>query len=246
MAEDNYKYLLDKTIETQKSTSKKLVRNLLLQLASIVLAFGLSNNLLEIQILAMDYLKIRDTQIILILLPVLLLYLFIEFGFLVSLFISCVKTKQILSKKLFEDCDGEVHFDENKIKFVKASMKGTSLFEPMAYDFPKDKTIFPLNFASVSIAFLLMYLNNFFTLYIANDHLCKSDYSLIYGIYIAIAIPFYLSFGYTHKNNKLIWYSMCLAIIALVVSSIIISDSHERLLDYLPDIVIKDPEIHCN
>jgi hypothetical protein len=202
---DNYQFLLDKTIETQSDTSKRLAKNTIFQGIAILLAIVISFNLIEVQPIIKEYLKIENSKFILLLLPFYLTYLFVEFGYLLSLYIGCGQTKTILTRKLIDDCKTEIDFTEVETGIINTTFKTFNFFEPMANPFIKNISYSFINYFPTIFAILLIAFNHYSILYITNELITnKYIFLLISLLFLGIIITFYLHFAAEHKGRNTI------------------------------------------
>lgn len=199
---NNYQYLLDKTIETQKDTSNRLAKNTFFQGTSIILSLILSFKLIEIQPIIKEYLKVDNSKYILFVLPFYLIYLFIEFGYLLSHYIACGQTKKVLTKKLIEDCEQEIVLNADEKQFVNITFKSFNFYEPMANPFGKTFKYSFITYFPTIFSILIIGLNHFSILYISETLIPQKIVFLTLCIFlIGITIPFYLHFYHEHKNK---------------------------------------------
>lgn len=198
---DNLRFILDKALANQKDSSKRLVKNFFLQILTIILAFGITNN---ISIIANnDFIKktlfIEDPKIIIYLIPFFLTFLFIEFGYLLSYFKACrnvvikLTDEILISESKTEDIGND----------VRISFREMNFFDPMIMQFESKKVFSYFNILPVLSYLTIIGFNNYFIVLCLYRIINNPIYFIIVDVLLLIFfMSLYVHFISSHFITK--------------------------------------------
>ncbi|OFX68099.1 MAG: hypothetical protein A2X12_09740 [Bacteroidetes bacterium GWE2_29_8] len=222
----NKEKLYNLIMERQNGYSQRISKNIFRQILVAVVGIGLVLNT-GIVIKSIENVTKINPEILLMLIPFYLYYLFIEFGFTLNSYIIARR----LSKNLFDELLLETKKEEKKYldyNMIRNVMRDLNIFEPMAIPFEKDNqekstNLLPqlINLMPQLIFLIFISLNHlviFFSIgkILKDSHISISlvKTSLVYGInypcifivnciFCMLTIPFYLIYIFYNNRGKL-------------------------------------------
>jgi|GEM_PF-2632711 len=222
--DENQKYAFDLLTARKEKIERRLTRNLIFQLSCVVigLSFVCEYDLLIVNVVE-NYMGV-EPQLIRIVIPIFLVYLFIEFGFAFGQFIFINRTHKKLFKLIFHGFYKEYKIKKNDFKIAFESL---SVFSQIQADNKSPQGRIQKIISMIVISAIL--LAGHFTAYSLVDSLiCGKIYVILVKTGIAAALLFFywifLKSNKTYRlTSKKLTQGVCMGALAVFLYSVLVT-----------------------
>lgn len=233
--DEYFKIIFSELLERKKLLEKKLFKNVLVQIIAIVVGLSYILNYdihsptgstikeftIDGQIVKIEHLII-DMEIIIIGVPLVLLYFFIEFGYSIGLFFYLNRSYKIEFKKLLNSYYGSR--DSLEKDYMRTSFDTVSIFEQLPRGKSKSGYV-PSWFAGVVIT-IIIFANHFIS-YKTLELLSNNWLTVLISKLILTGILFFFYREYNsarRKNDSPIFLTNTVTVIAAIIAIYFIAD----------------------